>query len=152
LTTAAFLVDGKLSDFIVGFPGETEEDFQQSLEMMDIVQFDMSYSFAFSPRPGTPAALMKELITQEEKFHRLHLLQAKQEKIMADRLGLWVGKTVDVLVDSPNRLDEACFQGRISQNLVVNFTKPYEGLALGSLVKAKIIGRKRYTLVGEIEG
>jgi tRNA-2-methylthio-N6-dimethylallyladenosine synthase len=67
------------TDFIVGFPGETEEDFQQSLEMMDIVQFDMSYSFAFSPRPGTPAALMKELITQEEKFHRLHLLQAKQE-------------------------------------------------------------------------
>jgi hypothetical protein len=49
-------------------------------------------------------------------------------------------------------MDERCFQGRISQNFVVNFTKPYDGLSLGSLVKAKIIGRKRYTLVGEIEG
>ncbi len=137
------------TDFIVGFPGETEEDFQQSLEMMDIVQFDMSYSFAFSPRPGTPAALMTELITQEEKFHRLHLLQAKQEKIMADRLGLWVGKTVDVLVDSPNRLDEACFQGRISQNYVVGFSAPHEGVSLGAIVPTTITAQKRYTLCGE---
>jgi tRNA-2-methylthio-N6-dimethylallyladenosine synthase len=137
------------TDFIVGFPGETEEDFQQSLEMMDIVQFDMSYSFAFSPRPGTPAALMKELITQEEKFHRLHLLQAKQEKIMADRLGLWVGKTVDVLVDSPNRLDEASFQGRISQNYIVSFSAPHEGVSLGAIVPTTITAQKRYTLCGE---
>jgi tRNA-2-methylthio-N6-dimethylallyladenosine synthase len=137
------------TDFIVGFPGETEEDFQQSLEMMDLVQFDMSYSFAFSSRPGTPAALMEELITQEEKLHRLHLLQAKQEKIMADRLSRWIGKTVDVLIDSPNRMDERCFQGRISQNTVVNFLAPHEGLSLGAIVPATITAHKRYTLCGE---
>ena len=138
------------TDFIVGFPGETEEDFQQSLEIMDIVQFDLSYSFAFSPRPGTPAALMPELITQEEKLQRLQILQAKQERIQSARLEQWVGKTAEVLIDNHNRMDERCFQGRISQNFVVNFTQPYEGLSLGSLVKAKITGRKRYTLVGEV--
>ena len=140
------------TDIIVGFPGETEEDFQQTLEIMDIVQFDLSYSYAFSPRPGTPAAEMPELITHEEKLRRLQFLQAKQEQIQSARLEQWVGRTAEVLIDNYNRMDERCFQGRISQNLVVNFTKPYEGLALGSLVKAKIIGRKRYTLVGEIEG
>jgi tRNA A37 methylthiotransferase MiaB len=95
---------------------------------------------------------MPELITHEEKLRRLQFLQAKQEQIQSARLEQWVGRTAEVLIDNYNRMDERCFQGRISQNLVVNFTKPYEGLALGSLVKAKIIGRKRYTLVGEIEG
>lgn len=139
------------TDIIVGFPGETEEDFQQTLEIMDIVQFDLSYSYAFSPRPGTPAAEMPDLIPHEEKLRRLQVLQAKQEEIQSARLEQWVGRTAEVLIDNHNRMDERCFQGRISQNLVVNFTKPYEGLSLGSLVKAKIIGRKRYTLVGEIE-
>ena len=139
------------TDIIVGFPGETEDDFQQTLEVMDIVQFDLSYSYAFSSRPGTPAASMPELITHEEKLRRLHVLQAKQEKIQSSRLEQWVGKTEEVLIDSHNRMDERCFQGRISQNFVVNLTKPHEGLSLGSLVKAKITGRKRFTLVGEIE-
>lgn len=140
------------TDIIVGFPGETEEDFQQTLELMDIVQFDLSYSYAFSPRPGTPAAEMSEMIPHEEKLRRLHVLQARQEGIQSARLDQWVGRTAEVLIDNHNRMDERCFQGRISQNFVVNFTKPYDGLSLGSLVKAKIIGRKRYTLVGEIEG
>ncbi len=140
------------TDIIVGFPGETEEDFQQTLEVFDIVQFDLSYSYAFSSRPGTPAALMPELLTHDEKLRRLHVLQAKQEEIQSSRLDQWVGKTVEVLIDNRNRMDERCFQGRSSQNLVVNFTHPYEGLSMGSLVNAKITGRKRYTLVGEIEG
>ncbi|MEN9846435.1 MAG: tRNA-i(6)A37 thiotransferase enzyme MiaB [Pseudomonadota bacterium] len=139
------------TDIIVGFPGETEEDFQQTLEIMDIVQFDLIYSYAFSPRPGTPAAEMPDLIPHEEKLRRLQALQAKQEEIQSARLEQWVGRTAEVLIDNHNRMDERCFQGRISQNLVVNFIKPYDGLSLGSLVKAKIIGRKRYTLVGEVE-
>ena len=137
------------TDIIVGFPGETEEDFQQTLEVMNIVQFDLSYSFAFSPRPGTPAASIPELITEEEKLRRLQLLQARQLEIMASRLAPWVGKTVEVLIDSPSKHDERCFQGRTSQNTVVNFPAPYEGLALGKLVSAKITAHKRYTLMGE---
>lgn len=137
------------TDIIVGFPGETEEDFQQTLEVMDIVQFDLSYSFAFSPRPGTPAAAMLELITQEEKLRRLQVLQAKQERIMAARLSQWVGKTVDVLIDSTSKHDENRFQGRISQNYVVNFPAPFEGVKLGTIVPTVITAQKRYTLLGE---
>jgi tRNA-2-methylthio-N6-dimethylallyladenosine synthase len=137
------------TDIIVGFPGETEEDFQQTLEVMDIVQFDLSYSFAFSARPGTAAAAMPELITQEEKLQRLQVLQAKQLLIMADRLSPWVGKTVDVLIDSTSKHDENCFQGRISQNTVVNFPAPFEGLKLGAIVPTRITAQKRYTLLGE---
>lgn len=137
------------TDIIVGFPGETEEDFQQTLEVMDIVQFDLSYSFAFSPRPGTPAAAMPELITQEEKLRRLQVLQAKQERIMAARLSQWVGKTVDVLIDSTSKHDENRFQGRISQNYVVNFPAPFEGVKLGTIVPTVITAQKRYTLLGE---
>ena len=140
------------TDIIVGFPGETEEDFQETLSIMDLVQFDLSYSYAFSSRPGTVAASMPELITQEEKMRRLHVLQAKQEAIQSARLEQWVGKTIEVLIDGHNRMDERCLQGRSSQNLVVNFTQPYDGLSIGSLVHAKITGRKRYTLVGEVEG
>lgn len=138
------------TDIIVGFPGETEEDFQQTLEMLDIVQFDLSYSFAFSPRPGTPAAEMPESITNEEKLRRLQMWQSRQEEIQGARLQKWVGKTVDVLIDNHNKMDDRCMQGRISQNFVVNFVEPYPGLALGSIVKATITGRKRFTLMGEL--
>jgi tRNA-2-methylthio-N6-dimethylallyladenosine synthase len=140
------------TDIIVGFPGETEEDFQQTLEMLDIVQFDLSYSFAFSPRPGTPAAEMPESLTNEEKLRRLQIWQARQEEIQGNRLQQWVGKTVDVLIDSHNKMDDRCMQGRISQNFVVNFVEPYPGLAMGSIVKATITGRKRFTLKGELAG
>jgi tRNA-2-methylthio-N6-dimethylallyladenosine synthase len=140
------------TDIIVGFPGETEEDFQQTLEILDLVQFDLSYSFAFSPRPGTPAAEMPELISHEEKLRRLQIWQARQEEIQGNRLEQWVGRTVDVLIDSHNKMDDRCMQGRISQNFVVNFLEPHPGLALGSIVKAKITGRKRFTLIGEPTG
>ncbi len=138
------------TDIIVGFPGETDEDFQQTLEMLDIVQFDLSYSFAFSPRPGTAAAEMPESITNEEKLRRLQIWQARQEQIQGNRLQQWVGKTVDVLIDNHNKMDDRCMQGRISQNFVVNFVEPYPGLNLGSIVKATITDRKRFTLKGEL--
>jgi tRNA-2-methylthio-N6-dimethylallyladenosine synthase len=142
------------TDIIVGFPGETEEDFQQTLEMMDLVQFDQSYSYAFSARPGTAAASMQEFLTQEEKLERLQVLLKHQEQIMAKRLAGWVGREVEVLVDGRNRHDETCFQGRISQNFIFNFTEPLDqpGIALGSLVRAKVLGHKRYTLFGALAG
>lgn len=138
------------TDIIVGFPGETEEDFQQTLDVLEAVQFDLSYSYAFSPRPGTSAAEMPELITTEEKLRRLQVWQARQEEIQGTRLQQWVGRTVEVLIDNYNKMDDRCMQGRISQNFVVNFPEPYPGLALGSVVKAKITGKKRFTLVGEL--
>lgn len=137
------------TDIIVGFPGETEADFEQTLEVMDIVQFDNSYSFAFSARPGTVAAGMHESLTQEQKLERLKILQAKQEQIMAKRLQGWVGRTAQVLIDNRNLHREDCFQGRISQGFMVNFEQPYPGVQLGSLVEARITAQKRFTLVAE---
>jgi len=137
------------TDIIVGFPGETEADFEQTLEVMDIVQFDNSYSFAFSPRPGTVAAQIEETLTQEQKLERLKVLQAKQEQIMAKRLAAWVGAEAQVLIDNHNLHRPDCFQGRISQGFMVNFEQPYPDLKLGSLVRARITGQKRFTLVAE---
>ncbi len=137
------------TDLIVGFPGETEEDFRQTLEVMELVQFDNSYSFAFSPRPGTPAAAMEELLTQKEKIARLQELQALQDRLMDAKLASWVGREAEVLVDNHNRVAEGCFQGRISQNFIANFVQPHEGIAIGSIVKARISGRGRVWLVAE---
>ncbi len=140
------------TDTIVGFPGETEADFEETLEVMDIAQFDQNYSYAFSPRPGTVAATMKEELTHEDKLRRLYVLQAKQEEIMSRRLGAWVGREVEVLVDNRNKHDADCLQGRISQNFMFNFLAPHDNVTLGSLVKAKVVGKKRYTLHGEPTG
>jgi tRNA-2-methylthio-N6-dimethylallyladenosine synthase len=137
------------TDIIVGFPGETEAEFQETLEVMQMVQFDQSYSYAFSPRPGTVAATMREELTHEDKLRRLYELQAKQDQMMSARLESWVGREVEVLVDNRNKHNPDWFQGRISQNLMFNFLAPHEGVALGSLVRARVQGRKRYTLFGE---
>lgn len=138
------------TDIIVGFPGETEEDFQHTLEVMDIVKFENSYSFAFSARPGTEAAQMEETLTHEEKLRRLQVLQAKQEQLTYEALDSWVGKEADVLVDNYNHHHEGCLQGRISQNFTVNFDKPIPGVALGQTLRARITRRGRFTLVGEL--
>lgn len=137
------------TDIIVGFPGETEKDFEETLEIMDIVGFENSYSFAFSSRPGTPAAEMQELLSHEEKLERLQRLQAKQEEITSQKLDSWVGREVEVLIDNVNQHRDGCFQGRISQNFMLNFDKPFSGLSIGSVVRARVTGRKRFTLVGE---
>jgi tRNA-2-methylthio-N6-dimethylallyladenosine synthase len=137
------------TDIIVGFPGETDEDFRQTLELMELAQFDNSYSYAFSSRPGTPAAEMEESMTQEQKLERLQELQALQEKLTDAKLKLWVGREAEVLVDNHNRLRENCFQGRISQNFVANFVQPHPSVRLGSLVKVRIADRKRFTLIAE---
>jgi tRNA-2-methylthio-N6-dimethylallyladenosine synthase len=138
------------TDIIVGFPGETDEDFRQTLEVMNTVQFDNSYSYAFSVRPGTLAEQMPETISQEQKLERLQELQALQERITSARLEAWIGRDAEVLIDNHNQNVAGCMQGRISQSFMVNFDKPYEGMALGTTVKARITGRKRFTLAGEV--
>lgn len=137
------------TDIIVGFPGETEQDFEDTLEIMDIVGFENSYSFAFSSRPGTPAAEMKEMLSHEEKLARLQQLQARQEAITSEKLDSWVGCEAEVLIDNVNQHRDGCFQGRISQNFMLNFDKPFDGLSIGSVVPVRVTGRKRFTLVGE---
>jgi tRNA-2-methylthio-N6-dimethylallyladenosine synthase len=139
------------TDIIVGFPGETEEDFYETIDIMNKVQFDNSYSFMFSPRPGTKAALLKEELSADEKLERLKLLQARQMEITTARLGEWVGKEVEVLIDGKSAQDETRFQGRTSQNLTFNFTTGNENGALkeGQILNCLVKECSKYTLKGE---
>ena len=136
------------TDIIVGFPGETEKDFQDTLEIMERVQFDNIYSFAFSVRPGTAAALMTETLTQEEKLKRLQILQARQDEILNARMEAWIGKQVEVLVDAVNPSNPSLLQGRTSQNYFFNFTDEVEGAKPGDTLRAAVTGKGRLTLLG----
>jgi tRNA-2-methylthio-N6-dimethylallyladenosine synthase len=138
------------TDIIVGFPGETESDFQDTLEVMDIVQFDNSYSFMFSPRPGTEAADLEDDIPAEEKLLRLQTLQAKQDQITASRLAAWVGKRGEILIDQASQYDEQLFQGRLSQNILVNLEEVSEKATLGAILPIEVVSASRYTLKGRI--
>jgi tRNA-2-methylthio-N6-dimethylallyladenosine synthase len=86
------------TDIIVGFPGETAEDFEETLNLMEVVKYDGMFSFKYSPRPNTPALSMKDQIAEEEKGRRLAILQQAQSKIQSERNAALVGHTVEVLV------------------------------------------------------
>ena len=134
------------TDIIVGFPGETDGDFQETLEIMEYVQFDSSYSFMFSPRPGTPAAAMAGRLPEEEKLRRLQLLQKRQEQITSARLKLWLGKNDQVLLEGPSPANENIMQGRLSQNIMVHLDKPYKGLEAGIIADIEIFEAGRHSL------
>jgi tRNA-2-methylthio-N6-dimethylallyladenosine synthase len=109
------------SDFIVGFPGETEEDFDRTMELIEDVGFDSSFSFVFSKRPGTPAAALHDDTPQALKLERLQELQAAVEanvrRISASR----VGTVQRILVEGPSRKDAQELMGRTECNRIVNF-------------------------------
>jgi tRNA-2-methylthio-N6-dimethylallyladenosine synthase len=138
------------TDIIVAFPSETEEEFQDTLSVMREVDFDNSYSFIFSPRPGTKAAELDGLISKEVALDRLHRLQTLQNEIIERRLNYWVGKEVEVLLDGPSQNNPKCLQGRISQNILLNLNQPNEALEPGMLVKVMVSGAAKFTLKGDL--
>jgi tRNA-2-methylthio-N6-dimethylallyladenosine synthase len=109
------------SDFIIGFPGETDGDFEATLELIDDVGFDTSFSFIYSPRPGTPAAFIPDEITRDAKKHRLQVLQDRilQQAMQISRK--MVGTTQRILVEGFSRKSDAEMSGRTENNRVVNF-------------------------------
>jgi tRNA-2-methylthio-N6-dimethylallyladenosine synthase len=112
------------SDFIVGFPGETEADFEQTLKLVQDLDFDQSFSFVYSARPGTPAASLPDSVPLSEKKARLQRLQAQlnaQARAISDDM---VGTTQRVLVEGPSRKDPSELAGRTENNRVVNFSGP----------------------------
>jgi tRNA-2-methylthio-N6-dimethylallyladenosine synthase len=136
------------SDFIVGFPGETEQDFEATMKLVEEVHFDASFSFVYSPRPGTPAAEMTDEVPQAVKAERLHRLQdllATQAQALAKNL---IGSKQRVLVESVSRKDAQELAGRMDNNRIVNFVGS-PGL-LGCFVDVKITGAWSYTLRGEL--
>jgi tRNA-2-methylthio-N6-dimethylallyladenosine synthase len=110
------------SDFIVGFPEETEEDFQDTLSVMEEVRYDSSFSFRFSPRRGTRAAEMAGTVAPEEASERLYRLQALQDRHTRERLAACVGKAMEVLVEGKSAKDPSRLCGRTPCNKTVNFS------------------------------
>jgi tRNA-2-methylthio-N6-dimethylallyladenosine synthase len=138
------------SDFIVGFPGETEEDFNKMMKLIDEVGFDNSFSFIFSPRPGTPAANLHDETAHSVKLRRLQHLQGvindSIKRISESRLGT----LQRILVEGPSRRDGSELMGRTECNRVVNFVGQPE--LTGQMVDVRITETRSYSLRGELLG
>ncbi|MEQ1532830.1 MAG: tRNA (N6-isopentenyl adenosine(37)-C2)-methylthiotransferase MiaB [Sideroxydans sp.] len=136
------------SDFIVGFPGETEADFEATMKLIDDVRFDASFSFLFSPRPGTPAAEMQDDTSNEIKMARLHRLQERIAALGQQVSDSMAGTVQRVLVENISRKSEAELAGRTENNRVVNFAGS-PGM-LGRYVDVRIMSGTLHTLRGEL--
>jgi tRNA-2-methylthio-N6-dimethylallyladenosine synthase len=136
------------TDVIVGFPGETEEHFQQSLDLLQEIRFGQVFAFAFSPRPNTPAARYDDQVEEVAKMERLHRLFALTEQISSELNQELVGHEFPVLIDGDSRRNPNHWQGRGEDNRVVNFAKcGREGV--GDIVDVRITRAGAHSLVGE---
>ena len=138
------------SDFIVGFPGETDEDFRALMKLVEDVGFDNSYSFIFSPRPGTPAANLTDDTEPEIKLRRLQTLQAAIDENTRKYSQQMLGTVQRILVDGPSARNPAELQGRTENNRVVNFVGPKS--LIGQFAETKITEVYNYSLRGVLIG
>jgi tRNA-2-methylthio-N6-dimethylallyladenosine synthase len=137
------------TDAIVGFPGETEEDFQQTLSLLELVGFDAVFAFKFSPRPNTPAIHLADSIPEEEKSRRLQVLLDRQREIQRVNYAKQIGQVVEAAVEGLNSRHGQII-GRTSQNKTLNFTTPHPiSPAPGSYVPVRITQSFPNSLVGE---
>lgn len=138
---------GLSSDVMVGFPGETDEDFQQTLELLEAVQFDNLFSFRYSDRPHVKASEFQDKVNAQTKAGRLLELQSLQAGIVLRKNQLEVGRIRDVLVEGPSRAANGQFTGRTQQNRVVNFEGSKE--LLGETICVKITAAFSHSLKGD---
>ena len=136
------------SDFIVGFPGETEQDFEDTMNLIAQVNFDMSFSFIYSARPGTPAADMPDDVTEEEKKQRLYLLQERINQQAAQFSRRMLGTEQRVLVEGPSKKDIMELTGRTETNRIVNFKGTPD--MIGKFVDIKITDVWTNSLRGDV--
>ena len=136
------------SDFIVGFPGETDADFQATMDLIDTIGYDLSYSFIYSPRPGTPAAAMADDTPMAVKKERLAILQTRINHMTAEISRSMVATEQVVLVEGPSRKDQAQMCGRTENNRVVNFAG--DTALSGQLVTVRISEALPNSLRGDI--
>ncbi|MDB5838221.1 MAG: miaB [Herminiimonas sp.] len=138
------------SDFIVGFPGETDADFDAMMKLIDDIGYDNSFSFIFSPRPGTPAANLEDTTPHEVKLARLQRLQAVITDNTKKYSEQMVGTVQRILVEGPSKKDPNEYQGRSENNRVVNFDAGGDGARLvGQLIDVTITRSYAYSLRGE---
>ena len=139
------------TDLIVGFPGETEQDFEDTVTLLDAVRYDGVFSFKYSPRPNTPALTMADAVPEEEKSRRLAILQDRQRQIQIGRNEKLVGETYEVLVDG-RHAQRGQWSGRTTGNRVLNFTSRCENI-LGEYLQVRVTRAGPNSLVGEhVEG
>ncbi|MGH7197588.1 MAG: radical SAM protein, partial [Candidatus Omnitrophota bacterium] len=141
--------DGSLTtDLIVGFPGETEKDFSETIALAERVQFDGAYIFEYSPRPGTPALKLEDDVPKKEKSRRLQALLAAQRASSLKRNQNLIGKNVEVLFESRTKKDENRYSGRTRQfkRVVAGSGKDLTGTLCGVTIK----GVSDETLLGEL--
>ena len=134
------------TDIIVGFPNETDEQFQKTIDLYNYVKYDNAYTFIYSPREGTPAAKMNDCITLETKKQRLEKLNDLVKKYAKENNEKYIGKVLEVLVEGPSKTNSNILTGYSPQQKVVNFigkSKP------GDIVNVKIISASRFSLNGE---
>ncbi len=137
-------------DMIVGFPGETDDDFNETMSLVAEVEYDGLYIFKYSPRPRTPAAAYADSIPEEVKTERFLRLQELNDRIQKRRYERYLGRTVEVLVEGTSSRSPSDYTGHTRCNKVVNF--PAAAEALGKLVNVKITEVKSHSLYGEMAG
>lgn len=136
------------SDFIVGFPGETDDDFARMMKLIDDVGYDASFSFIFSKRPGTPAASLEDDTPHETKLARLQVLQARIEENVERISRAMVGSTQRLLVEGPSRRDAGELMGRTECNRIVNFKAPPR--LIGQMIDVTITAAYAHSLRAEV--
>lgn len=136
------------TDVIVGFPGETESDFQDTYNLIKTVRFDDAFTYHYSPRPGTRAALIKETLSQQDKLNRLDQIIRLQRRITSEKKNNMIGQTVEVLAEGVSKQSTQEWMGKTSTNHVIIF--PKEKSKLGELVQVRIETCKGATLRGSI--
>lgn len=136
------------ADWIVGFPGETEDDFRKSVELMERVRFQNSYVFKYSPRPGTDAAKMPDDVTEEEKKRRNQILLDVQDRISVEKNRTHVGETVEVLVEGLSKTNPNRQTGRTDTHQIVNF--PAGRDLRGQFARVRIVSTTAHSFTGEL--
>jgi tRNA-2-methylthio-N6-dimethylallyladenosine synthase len=133
------------TDIIVGFPGESERDFRETLEVVEQVRYDGAFTFVYSPREGTEAATMPDQVSDEVKRERIERLVEVVQRIAEERNQMRIGRVEEVLVEGPSRTDPTVLRGRTRRNVTVNFAG---SSAPGELVDVRIEGATSATLRG----
>lgn len=137
------------TDVIVGFPGETDEDFEETLKVINEVEFDQAFMFIYSKRTGTPASEMENQISEDQKHKSFEKLVKLQNAIGKKKNDEYLDKTIEVLVEGPSKNDNTKFTGRSRTGKVVNFSG--KGDIIGQLVNVKITEVFSWFLNGEME-
>jgi tRNA-2-methylthio-N6-dimethylallyladenosine synthase len=136
------------TDIIVGFPGETQADFEETISLLEAVRYEQVFSFKYSPRPGTEAFRYDDIVSDDEKSRRLSVLQEFQRKIQLERNASFVGQRLEIFVEGRSQKNLQELMGRTSQNKIVNFAGPLD--LLGRFADVRVTSFFPNSLAGEL--